>query len=162
MNNPQSYRRVLLLIRGITVVMLVGTLVWAMIPVRSVPIEEFVVDTTKHPEPDSTAKNRVVSSAAFDLTLWHVPPVAQQPRAPEPVRVVQVSFELMAITTRRDEAGQPVGYAVIYDPGEDQLHTMPLGQVISGYTLTEINADSVTLRSGNREVRLELNPDGEV
>jgi len=162
MTNPQSYRRVLKLIRVVMVVMLVGTLVWAMIPVRNEPINEFVVDTNKHPEPDSTAKKRAVSSAAFDLTLWHIPPVAEQPRAPEPVRVVQVSLELMAITTRQDEAGQPVGHAVIYDPGEDQLHTMPLGQVISGYTLIEINADSVTLRSGNREVRLELNPDGEV
>lgn len=162
MTNPQTYTRVLKLIRVVLVVLFVGTLVWAMIPVRSAPIEEFVVDTTKHPEPDSTAKKRVVSSSAFDLTLWHVPPVAEQPRAPEQVRVVQVSFELMAITTRRDEAGKPVGHAVIYDPGEDQLHTMPLGQVISGYTLIEINADSVTLRSGNREVRLELNPDGEV
>lgn len=68
----------------------------------------------------------------------------------------------MAITTMQDEAGQPVGYAIIYDPGEDQLHTMSLGQSLSGYTLSEINLDSVTLRSGNREVRLKLSPDGDV
>lgn len=160
MANPQNYIRGLLLIRVVAVLVFVGTLVWALLPARIVVIDEIVIDAQSQPTQD--AKDQLsVNSSVFDLVLWHVPPPTEQPRVTEPVRVVRVSLQLMAITTSQDEAGQPVGRAVIYDPVEDQLYSITLGQSLSGYTLTEINSNSVSLRSGNRVVQLELDPDGD-
>lgn len=162
MNNPKIHMRALRLIRLCAVAMLLGVMFWSVIPSSRIDTKLLELEETSQEDPGSSDLMRAVEESAFDITLWDVPPLPETPRQIEPARVARLSLQLMAITTIRDDMGQPVQYGVLYDPDTDQLHTISQGQEISGYTLSEIKTDSITLQSGSREVRLLLDPDGDV
>jgi len=106
-------------------------------------------------EISSEIEERIVSVSAFEVNLWHRPPVEVLKRV-APVKATRVAFELLAISSGLDETGQQISYGVIYDPIDDQVHTLSIGQSVNGYTVSEIQSDAVVLRYGTKETKLML------
>ena len=46
--------------------------------------------------------------------------------------------------------------SVIYDPQDDSIHTIKLGESIRGYTVSEIRSDSISLTLGSKTLQLAL------
>jgi len=97
-----------------------------------------------------------LSAEAFKVALWHAPTPPEQPKSTVAQRSTRVAFQLLAISTSMNEADKPVKYIVLYDPNEDKVHTLSIGQSINGYTVSNIQDDAVSLSQGTKTVRLEL------
>lgn len=102
----------------------------------------------------------MVGASNFDRVLWHVPPA---PAKPEPVKAqqpIRLNLELLAITSKLDDDGKSLPCVVLYDTQSDTIHTLTMGQSISGYQVAQIEQNSVSLVSGNTTTQLVLDAEG--
>ena len=131
----------------------VGVLVWAFMPFHAQVVHG--ADTSDKPAAESPSESETqviaVGAEVFDLVLWDVPPVPKQavvkPLVPKPI-----VFELLAISGGRDEERS----VVMYDPQEDIVHTLAVGESIREFTVFEILSDSITITAGSQVHRLSL------
>lgn len=156
MINPETENRVHQVVRVVAAAAVVCAMVWGLMPLR-VEISEM-----KHVFPQGDVsqsletESLVVSTDAFDLTLWYSPPPAVQKTESKSRPEVRVSFELLAISASQDISGNRQQYSVIYDPQDDSIHTLLLGQSIRGYIVAEIDSDSVMMTAGTKTITLSL------
>jgi len=145
---------------GLTI-LLVAVLFWSFMA-NPDELQEFELEAVLQPaisEPAakmSEIDQRSISASMFDVELWHTPevaePVVEKP-APQPTRV---SLQLMAITRASKDEQQQGRTAVIYDPDNDQIHSVRAGEKIGAYSVGQISDSSVELTDGRRVARLEL------
>ncbi len=135
------------------VVAMLGVLVWGLMPIREevAGTVELSKETPQQPVAQSDPDAVAVTADAFDLTIWYTPPIVKKLEA-KPRNQTRVSFELLAISgTNHDSL-----YSVIYDPQDDSIHTLTIGESIRGYTVSEIHGDSISLTTGSKTLRLAL------
>lgn len=143
------------LVRGLGAVCVLGVLVWALLPiaVQSSPGSSVVPETAEHVDDDNSHTNQL-SADSFHATFWYEPPPARIPKRPIPA-VASIRFELLAILVSPGSGNELSG--LLYDPKDDQLRTMHLGDELHGYRVVEIDANGLTLtHSGSGRVRLIL------
>lgn len=156
MINPNTENRVHFVVCFVAAGAAVCALVWGLVPIRTE-----IFDTVRHVSgendlPINDTEQLVVSADAFDLTLWYSPPPAVQKSVPKPRPQAQISFELLAISASQEVSASTWKYGVIYDSRDDSIHTLSLGQSIRGYTVSEIDSDSVVMKAGTRTITLLL------
>jgi len=98
-----------------------------------------------------------VDPAAFSVRLWDAPPppvIAPAP-APQALRASPppptLKLQLVGIVTDAADVlsgGEAVARAALYDPDSDHLHLLRTGDRIAGFVVSEMTAQSVTLRRG--------------
>ena len=156
MINPNTENRVHFVVRFVAAGAVVCALVWVLMPIRT---EAFDIERDVPGENDSPINDTeklVVSADAFDLTLWYSPSPVVQKSVPKSRPQTQISFELLAISASQEDLASTQKYGVIYDSRDDSIHTLSLGQSIRGYTVSEIDSDSVIMKSGTRTITLLL------
>ena len=156
MINPDIENRVHQAVRAVAAGAVVCALVWGLMPIHAELSEaEQIVSDGNVPQ-STEIEELAVSADAFGLTLWYSPPPAAQRMIPKPRQQARVSFELLAISASQDGSGSPQKYSVIYDSQDDSIHTLLLGQTIRGYTISEIDSDSVMMTAGKKTITLSL------
>lgn len=148
-------------IRIVIAVLLVAVVFWSF-TANPDELEEFNIDAVLQPADSEPAAKmseidqRSIGALMFDVELWHTPevvePVVEKP-APQPARV---SLQLMAITKVSNIEQQQGRTAVIYDPDNDQVHSVRVGEKIGSYSVEQISDSTVELTDGRRIARLEL------
>ena len=153
MINPQSEHRTHQALRITIVIAMLGVLAWGLMPIReeAVGTVKLPKETPQQPMTQSDPDAAIVTADAFDLTLWYMPPVANKTNA-KPRNQTRVVFELLAVSGTNDDSP----YSVIYDPQDDSIHTLSIGESIRGYTVSEIQSDSISLTTGSKTLRLAL------
>lgn len=157
MINPQSEHRAHQAIRLTVVVTMLGVLVWGLMPIRddAAGITDLLERPPQKPIAESDPKPVVLTADAFDVTLWYTPPIANKPESKSP-KQTRVAFELLAISGTNDDSGDNLQSSVIYDPQDDSVHTLKLGESIRGYTVSEIRNDSISLTFNGKNFQLVL------
>lgn len=160
MINPDTENRVHLVVRTVAAGAVVCALGWGLMPIHAKISDVKPIASDGNATPSIDTEQLAVSADAFDLTLWYSPPPAAQRMIPKPRQQARVSFELLAISASQDDSGSPQKYSVIYDSQDDSIHTLLLGQTIRGYTISEIDSDSVMMTAGKRTIMLSLDAEG--
>lgn len=156
MINPDTENRVHQAVRTVAAAAMVCALVWGLMPIHAEISDVKPVASDGNAAPSIDTEQLVVSADAFDLMLWYSPPPTAQRTILKPRQQTRVSFELLAISASQDDSGSTQKYSVIYDSQDDSIHTLLLGQSIRGYTISEIDSDSVLMTAGKKTITLSL------
>jgi len=153
MINPQSEHRVHQALRIAVMVAMLGVLAWGLMPIRDdvAGITHLLERQPQNPIAESDPESVIVTADAFDLILWHTPPIVEKPKSRLP-KQTRVSFELLAISGMNGDSP----HSVIYDPQDDSIHTLKLGDSIRGFIISEIRNDSISLTLGSKTLQLAL------
>ncbi len=156
MINPDTENRVHQAVRVVAAGAVVCALVWGLMPIHAEVFDVKPVASGGNATQSTETQATLVSADAFDLTLWYSPPPAAQRTIPKPRQQARMSFELLAISASQDGSGSTQRYSVIYDSQDDSIYTLLLGQSIRGYTISEIDSDSVMMTAGKKTITLSL------
>lgn len=103
----------------------------------------------------SADRPRPLDLAAFQAPLWvaPIPPPAPPPPPPPPP---PLKLQLIAITTGED-GSHNARAALIFDPDQNKLFTLTVGQTIGGRTVTKITESGVDVHdsAGTRQLSLK-------
>ncbi|HCT45810.1 MAG TPA: hypothetical protein DF699_11415 [Phycisphaerales bacterium] len=140
-------------------ILLAGAVVWAGVPLQD-RLEPFNIDelfvTTDGRANITDEQSMTITSSMFDADLWYTPPVAAipKPSKTEP-QSVPTQYQLMAITQQVVD-GQQLHFAVLYDPKEDLVHRVALGDPLGAFVVSDITNAEVTMQQGQRITVLRL------
>lgn len=102
----------------------------------------------------------VFDPAAFDIALWHVPPVPEPATEPAPERQAPPTrLTLVAIIREPSGEGEYVLRAALHDPDQDKLLTVAAGETAGAWKVTRVTDEGVELSDGPRTSWLPLRPD---
>lgn len=158
MIDPNTQLRVHWLIRSAAVALMLSAIVWSMLPLGQEPFNFEQRDYSETPESEHEPHRTktMVAASNFDRVLWHVPPTPAKPEPAKAQQPTRVNLELLAITSKTGDHGEAVPCVVLYDTQGDTIHSVTMGQTISGYRVTQIEQNSVSLVSGNTTTQLVL------
>ena len=131
----------------------IGVLVWAFMPFHAQVVSGADTSDNQVAESPSESEPQVfaVDAGVFNLVLWDVPSVPKQNEIKSRVHK-PIVFELLAISGGSDTEKT----VVMYDPQEDIVYTLAVGDSIREFTVSEIRSDSISITSGSQVHRLTL------
>lgn len=146
-------------------VLTLGALAWALWPLHPKEDSAHLQSQAKSPKavPAEVPSNQAPYPAeAFRVVLW--PPTAseladQQGSSTTQVPTKPPNYILVAIlseTQREGEEGGGVREAVFYDPDEDRLQTVGLGDRLGRFEVSRVDAEVVQLSDGKITHELRL------
>lgn len=146
---------------AVSVIALTACAWWALSPLEYEPISSI---TLREPAPE-TADDALqpLNLAAFNAVIWRSPPTSvanQLKNKPTPPPALRLNVQLVAITS--DTSAADIGVtrrAAVYDPDKNRLLLLAEGDTVGRFTLTAIDAGSVTFTSGAHVATLKLRSD---
>jgi len=157
--HPEHERQVQFLIRGAVVCCTLCVLAWAVWPQSSAMglAVHTVSDNASQISSLNTQAPKEIRQSEFDATLWYAPkPVVQATSVPTPTTKVQL--ELLAISSTISQTDDGSMACLVYDPADDVVRTMRLGDEVHGYRVSIIDQTGMTL-IGDRKARIRLDLD---
>ncbi|MEQ8764772.1 MAG: hypothetical protein RL885_12650 [Planctomycetota bacterium] len=153
-NDPlRSAKRHSLTIAGLAAVALAACVAWALSarPAEETSTPSAVFTEASFAETQPAAEREALDAEAFEVELWNPPPPEEEDAtANESVdptshdREIPISLELIAITEGEETV------AAVYDPKEDTLHLVRIGDTLQRFRVQAITANSLRLHDGRR------------